>query len=69
MKIKGIRVAKLNHAIQAGDWHDAPMRWTVTGPGSEVQHNQTRKGAELYAKIRRNSADQSTAINAYVLAA
>jgi hypothetical protein len=49
-----------------GDWHDKPVRYSVTGPMSEVQKFSTKKDAMRYAARRRRAASQQGAINQYV---
>ena len=64
-----VTVSRLPRPEHQGDWHDRPARWSVEGPRAELQKFPTRKEAELYARIRRRSTDQWSAINAYVDAA
>ena len=48
-----------------GDWHDKPLRYSVRGPGAEVQKFSTKKEAQRYASIRRRSADRQAAYHTY----
>ena len=59
-------ISKLANPEHQGDWHDKPLRWVVTGP--EVQKFSTKKEALLWVKIRRNSLDFRSAVNAFVAA-
>jgi len=61
-----IKVVQLETEIHDGDWHDAPLRWSVQGPGSELQNFETKKKALKYASIRRKSSDSNAACNAYI---
>lgn len=66
-------IARLPRPERCGDWHDKPLRWSVTStvPGqekAEFQKFATRKDAELYARIRRRSASFNEALKAYVAA-
>lgn len=54
---KAINILKLAAPIHDGDWHDAPLKWQVAGPGDERQNFATKKNAMLYAKIRRGAKD------------
>lgn len=60
-----IQVRRLDRPQYEGDWHDAPLKWTVIGPSSEVQNFETRKNAELYARLRRRTASMNEAARAY----
>lgn len=55
-----ITVSRLKHAEQCGDWHDKPLKWTASGPGTEVQKFSTRKDAEHYAKLRRHLTESES---------
>lgn len=48
-----------------GDWHDRPLRYKVSGPGTETQKFCTKADSKRYASIRKRSADQTTAINTF----
>jgi hypothetical protein len=61
-----ITIAKLATEIHDGDWHDAPLRWQVAGPGTEIQNFSTKKDAMLYARIRRKSDSWQAASTQYV---
>lgn len=50
-----ITISKLNRPEPAGDWHDKPLRWKVTGPVGEIQKFTTKSDARLYAKLRRKA--------------
>lgn len=64
-----VTVSKLDHAIFAGDWHDAPLRWQAVGPEDrERQCFATRAHARQYAAFRRVMSEQE-AHRAYVEAA
>lgn len=52
-------------AEASGDWHDKPLRWAVTGPGTEVQKFSTRKDARRYRSLRR-TYDRRTATEKFV---
>ena len=56
-----VTVSKLATPYHDGDWHDTPLRWTVIGPGKEVQNFSTKKDALKFASIRRKSPDYATA--------
>ena len=47
-----VRIEKLARPYRDGDWHDAPLRWSVIGPAAEVQNFSTRKDARTYKRIR-----------------
>jgi len=51
-----MKIERLPEPIPSGDWHDKPLRWTVSGPGDEVQHFRTKKDARTYLRIRKNVA-------------
>lgn len=65
-----ITIEKLPNPEHSGDWHDAPLRWIVKGPGTETQKFATKAHATLYRRCRRQSLvmgyGQGTAISAYV---
>lgn len=50
-----VKVSKLERPYHSGDWHDAPLKWTVQGPGAEVQDFSRKADAEEYAKLRRRN--------------
>ncbi len=52
-----ITITKLVNPMHVGDWHDAPLKWTVNGPYNEVQHFETKKNALRYVSIRRKTSD------------
>ncbi len=52
----------------AGDWHDAPLKWIVRGPGAEVQKFSRKVDAALYRRLRRAAPDFNSACNAFVRA-
>ena len=64
-----VNIARLERPVHAGDWHDAPSRWEAAGPANERQIFSTRKEAEKYARIRRRSADFTTAVNTFIATA
>ncbi len=64
-----ITIAKLDHKIYCGDWHDKPLKWGVFGPGSERQNFATKADALLYRKIRRTSSTAVEAGNHFVATA
>lgn len=51
-----IAVSKLPTREFSGDWHDAPLKWQVAGPDTELQKFSTKREAQHYASIRRKSA-------------
>ena len=61
-----IVVEALPEPIYAGDWHDKPLRWTVKGPGNEVQNFSTKTWANKYKCIRRKSVTKHVAMNEFV---
>lgn len=61
-----VKVTRMERERHAGDWHDKPLRWQVTGPDSELQQFSTKRDATLYARIRRRSRDFNSASNEYV---
>ncbi len=63
---EGIIVEKLSSEIHDGDWHDKPMRWTVKGPGQEVQNFSTKASANQYRTIRRTSSSFAEASTRYL---
>ncbi|AKF13639.1 hypothetical protein PHIN3_376 [Sinorhizobium phage phiN3] len=63
-----IVVSKLAREIHDGDWHDAPLRWQVAGPGAEIQNFSTKKDALLYAKLRRKAKSFQEASDMYRVA-
>lgn len=52
----------------AGDWHDAPLKWIVRGPGAEIQKFSRKVDARQYASIRRKSPSFNAACSAFVRA-
>jgi hypothetical protein len=48
-----MKIERLPQPIPSGDWHDKPLKWTVIGPGDEVQHFRTKKDATTYHRIRK----------------
>lgn len=60
------RVSCLLRPYRDGDWHDPLTRYSVQGPGNEVQEFSTLKDANKYASIRRRAKDQREAGNLYV---
>jgi hypothetical protein len=48
-----------------GDWHDKPLRWAVTGPGSERQKFARQADARAYLQIRRQCKTDMEAIRIY----
>lgn len=65
--MKKITVQKMETPKHEGDWHDAPLRWEVIGPGSELQRFSTKLNADTYAKIRRKAKDFAEASRQYGL--
>lgn len=59
-----ITIEAIKHEL-SGDWHDKPLRYRVTGPNAEIQKFSTKKDAERYSRIRRNSIDQMDAIRKF----
>jgi hypothetical protein len=45
-----LTVAPLDPPIRSGDWHDRPLRWTVTGEDAITQHFHTKKDAKIWAR-------------------
>lgn len=60
-----IEVIALAAPVHSGDWHDKPLRWTVQGPGTELQNFVTKKDAMRYRSIRKRSFSFAEAIKAY----
>ena len=58
-----ITITKLPSPVLSGDWHDRPLKWVTTGPGTEVQQFATRKEAEGYGRLRRKVGTQLEAIH------
>lgn len=56
---------KMDHAEHAGDWHDAPLRYRVNGPGTECQKFSNKKEADKYRVFRRRFATQREAGDAW----
>lgn len=50
-----MKIERLPEPIASGDWHDKPLKWTVIGPGDEVQNFRTKKDATTYARIRKTA--------------
>lgn len=63
-----ITIQKMEKPRRDGDWHDAPLRWEVNGPGDELQQFSTRADARLWRKCRRVAPDYATASRAFALA-
>jgi hypothetical protein len=61
------KVEKLPVPERSGDWHDAPLKWKVVGPGAEVQKFSRKADAALYARIRGRRADMASAGRAYAV--
>lgn len=57
-----IKLEKLDKPVQSGDWHDPALKWTVNGPGAEVQMFYTKVDAQKYKKARKQSKNQNDAI-------
>ncbi len=57
-------ISRLERPEQSGDWHDKPLRWKVQ-TNNEVQKFATKKGAELYARIRRKATSDVEACHAF----
>ena len=47
-------ITRLERPEHAGDWHDRPLKWVVTG--AETQKFSTKKDAEGYAVCRRRAS-------------
>jgi hypothetical protein len=52
------RVSCLLRPIKDGDFKDPPLKYSVIGPGNEVQNFSTLRWANIYASVRRRSRDQ-----------
>ena len=50
-----MKLERLPQPIPSGDWHDKPLKWTVIGPGDEVQNFRTKKDAAAYRRIRKTA--------------
>jgi hypothetical protein len=61
-----ILIKRLPTIEHHGDWHDRPIRWSVVGPGNELQKFSTRKEAEEYRRVRLRSATFAEAVKNYV---
>ena len=48
-----MKIERLPHPVCSGDWHDKPLKWTVIGPGNEVQNFRTKKDATAYRRCRK----------------
>jgi hypothetical protein len=60
-----LQIEKLASPEPAADWHDAPYRWIVKGPGTEAQKFPTKREATLYKRIRSRSASFIEATRVY----
>lgn len=65
--MKKVTVKKMACRELSGDWHDAPLKWTVDGPNTECQKFSTKKDALEYAKARRHSETQQEAMKKFSL--
>ena len=61
-----ITITKLQHAIRSGDWHDAPLRWSVNGPLTERQLFATKRDATVYKRLRKTAKNDHQAQRAFV---
>lgn len=61
-----VTVTRMETPEHHGDWHDAPVKWQVKGPGKELQKFSTKKDATLYARIRRKCLTMNEACLAYM---
>ena len=64
-----ISITKLERPEHHGDWHDKPVKWAAVGPGPELQKFSTKKEAQLWASIRRKSANFKEASMVYMATA
>ena len=60
-----ITVQKLETPVYSGDWHDPPLKWSVNGPGEEVQLFYTKANALMYKKVRPRAANMAEASYLY----
>ncbi len=65
-QVERVAVSALDNPYHDGDWHDKPLRYSVTGPGVEVQNFSTKKDATKYASLRRRAATQQEATRAFI---
>lgn len=63
-----IHVVKLDQMVYSGDWHDAPLKWGVYGPGDEVQLFRTKNHAVKYKSIRKCANSFKEAVEVFVKA-
>jgi len=56
MKNQKPTIKKLAREEHAGDWHDKPLRWLVTGMKWGNQKFSTKKEATIYASCYRRTA-------------
>jgi hypothetical protein len=61
MALRFLTVSELDRPIHSGDWHDKPLRWTVTGEGAQTQHFRTKRDAEAWARAYRDAATYNEA--------
>ena len=54
-------VAPLDPPVHSGDWHDKPLRWTVTGEGKITQHFRTKRDAQIWARVYAKTDSFNTA--------
>lgn len=59
------RVSCLLRPIKDGDYKDPPMKYSVIGPGNEVQNFFTIRNANRYASLRRRCSSQWEAMRKY----
>lgn len=56
-----IRIEKLDKPYRDGDWHDPYLKWSVIGPGTEVQNFYTKANATLYKRFRKQCTSMQEA--------
>jgi hypothetical protein len=47
-----ITIIKLSSPEHHGDWHDRPLKWSVVGPGTEIQKFASKSEAAKYRSCR-----------------
>ena len=62
-----ITITKLSSPVHSGDWHDAPLKWSVNGPLTERQLFATKRDATIYKRLRRSAQSVQAATRAYIV--
>lgn len=60
-----IRIEKLATPYRDGDWHDPLLKWSVIGPGTEVQNFYTKANAMKYKRARKQCNSWQEAASLY----